>query len=404
MMSELMHTLVRISWTVGFVILMILLLRPVLRRLFGSQLTYLAWSAVPFALVAALLPFPHAGTPMLEVAAPMRELAGQSAVLLPPGSAHWAAWVGSAWMLGCVAMLAWFWRSHERYRKSLGKMHQSGGLLYCADNSISPAVIGLWRHAIVVPNDFPSRYSTEEQRLILAHEAVHAERRDPLLNALCALIQCMFWFHPLVHLGARRFRLDQELACDATVMRSHPGLRRSYADAMLKTQLSSQATLIHCHWQSIHPLKERIMHLKQTPPRTVRRLAGSIAVAGLVITFGFAAMAAHAGTHAPAEAGQYDIQMQLTAGGETSAPRVRARAGEAFAVSSSGAGGVWRGEFIVQKVNASSVFFKTVFKHDDRIVGNPNLMVHLGSPATVAITGQDEADNIKLQLTVSAMQ
>ena len=57
------------------------------------------------------------------------------------------------------------------------------------------------------------------------------------MNAVVALIQCLCWFNPLVHLAARWIRFDQELACDAAVIAERPGLRRPYAEALLKTQV-----------------------------------------------------------------------------------------------------------------------------------------------------------------------
>ena len=72
-----------------------------------------------------------------------------------------------------------------------------------------------------VPADFAARYSADEQDLIIAHERQHAARHDPAANALLALLQCAFWFNPLMHLAASRFRFDQELACDAAVMARH---------------------------------------------------------------------------------------------------------------------------------------------------------------------------------------
>ena len=76
----------------------------------------------------------------------------------------------------------------------------------------------------------------------------------------------MFWFNPLVHLAAARFRFDQELACDAAVIARHPDSRRRYGAAMLKTQRAEFGLPMGCHWQSSHPLKERVAMLKQAPP------------------------------------------------------------------------------------------------------------------------------------------
>ncbi|MDZ4048456.1 MAG: TonB family protein, partial [Pseudoxanthomonas sp.] len=97
-------------------------------------------------------------------------------------------------------------------------------------------------------------------------------------------LSCLFWFNPLVHMAARRFRLDQELACDAAVLRRHPNQRRSYGEAMLKTQLAAISLPLGCHWPSRHPLKERISMLKQSAPGPARRRFGSgVIAAGLAV-------------------------------------------------------------------------------------------------------------------------
>lgn len=365
------NELLAASWIMGWLIAAILVARVILHRLFGAQLTYIVWLAVPVALAVALLPARFASRPAIELAAPVQRLAAQGTQLLPPAPVNWLT---LAWALGCIAMLLWFWREHARARKCLA----------------GPAVIGLWRPTVVVPDDFRERYSTEEQQLILAHEQVHIARRDPIFNAVCALMQCVFWFHPLVHLGARRYRLDQELACDAAVMRSHPGQRRGYAEAMFKTQLSSQANLIYCHWQSIHPLKERIMQLQQAAPRAWHKLAGKFVIGVLISASGYGAMAA--------QAGDYQIDLEISAQGKTSTPRVRAQAGETFAIAVDG----WHGEFVLKKVNEESMFLTTVIKHDSKTVGNPNLLVKLGEPAKVVIAGASEADTFSLKMTVAA--
>ena len=44
------------------------------------------------------------------------------------------------------------------------------------------------------------------------------------------------WFNPLIHLAAHLIRIDQEIACDETVVARHPGDRKAYAQALLKAQ------------------------------------------------------------------------------------------------------------------------------------------------------------------------
>jgi hypothetical protein len=88
----------------------------------------------------------------------------------------------------------------------------------------------------------------------------------------------------LIHVAGRQLRIDQELACDAVVMRRHPKSRKLYARTMLKTQLAEAALPLGCHWQFIHPLKERIMRLNQPSPRGIRRAAGQLLIGTLIVT------------------------------------------------------------------------------------------------------------------------
>jgi TonB family protein len=69
---------------------------------------------------------------------------------------------------------------------------------------------------------------------------------------------------------------------------------------MLKTQLADLGLPAGCHWQSSHPLKERIAMLKQPLPGRTRRWIGTACVAVIVAATSFAAWAAQPG--APANA------------------------------------------------------------------------------------------------------
>src|SRR5690606_9403191 len=110
------------------------------------------------------------------------------------------------------------------------------------------------RPRIVLPAGFEQRYSDRERQLVLLHERVHLRRGDIAINALLALLQCLYWFNPLLPLALRRCREDQELSCDERVIARGDGARRSYANAMLKTGLAESPLPVGCHWQDHHPL------------------------------------------------------------------------------------------------------------------------------------------------------
>lgn len=262
-------------------IALVLLLRPLLRRAFGPELAYLAWVAVPMVMLAVLLPQP-APAPAYEANAgwAQQALAGvQATILRAPVDPR--PWLLAVWCLGALAMLARMTRIQCLFAR---RVRQQPGQDFDESDEASPAVFGLWRPRIVLPGDFASRYEPREQVLLLAHEREHLRRKDIPAQALASLLRGLFWFNPLVHLAARRFRLDQELACDAAVLRLHPKERRRYGEAMLKTQLAALSLPLGCHWPSCHPLKERIAMLKQSSPSAARRRAGSAVIAaGLVL-------------------------------------------------------------------------------------------------------------------------
>jgi TonB family protein len=148
--------------------------------------------------------------------------------------------------------------------------------------------------AIILPVDFEVRFTPAEQAAILAHEAQHLARGDVAANAMVALIQCLSWFNPLVHFAARWIRIDQELACDAAVIARRPGLRRPYAEALLKTQTVAAIPAAGCAWRArgFPALRDRIGLLKRRPASLPRRVCAILLLAALTSAGGYAAWAA----------------------------------------------------------------------------------------------------------------
>ncbi len=145
-----------------------------------------------------------------------------------------------------------------------------------------PAVVGFISPVIVMPAD-DGRYSDQERELIRAHEREHVARKDSRAAGFVALAQALCWFNPMVHLAANLIRLDQELACDAAVIRARPMARALYARTLLKTQLAGSALPLGCHWSPLgqHPLAVRIASLKRTSRTPIRAGDGAIAAASV---------------------------------------------------------------------------------------------------------------------------
>ena len=109
-----------------------------------------------------------------------------------------------------------------------------------------------------------------------------------------ALVRCILWFNPLIHLAAHLIRIDQEIACDETVVARHPGDRRAYAQALLKAQVKPAPLPLGCYWpaRSRNRLKERLIMLTRKSPTRGRRVSGAAVVGLAALGAGYAAWAA----------------------------------------------------------------------------------------------------------------
>ncbi|MGY0558938.1 MULTISPECIES: TonB family protein [unclassified Lysobacter] len=290
---EMFRALVETTVASSAAIVLVMLLRHGLRGRFGTATAYAAWSLVPVAVLAVLLPSAAVAPAAGAMGLALGDTVPQAVVIGILATVDTAAVLVPVWWLGVLAMALRFFLQQRRFRRALGPLRQRTDGLHQAGTSVGlPAVLGAWRPQIVVPADFDQRYSPEQRVLMQAHEASHIRRGDLYLNTVVAALRCVYWFNPLVHIAARHFRHDQELACDQRVIARHPKSRRAYGEAMLKTQLASQPLPLGCHWGYSHPLTERIAMLKQPTPTVSRWLAGSTVVAALSLLVGYSAWAA----------------------------------------------------------------------------------------------------------------
>lgn len=266
-------------------VLAVMALRGPVRRRFGALPAYLLWLTPPLCALAALSPTPIEATPL----APILLTAGKAAraalprVLATPTVVQLALWL---WALGALGTAAAFLARQARFTRSLGSLrpHPADPRLLIGQHvGAGPMVLASPWPRIVAPADFDTRFQGEARDLVLAHERVHLARGDAQINALVVALQCLCWFNPLVHLGAHRQRLDQEMACDEAVLARRPEARRLYAETLLNTLLAPRVVPFGCHWPAgdAHPLKERLMMLN-IPTRSPKRKAAGLALATLV--------------------------------------------------------------------------------------------------------------------------
>lgn len=284
--------------TAMLALLVLALRRPVAAHC-GAGWAYALWLIVPLRLVMPPLELFGIGLADALPLLPVGGGAGEATASLPPigGPGQWvpillALWAGGAavsflWL--CVRHLAFVRRVEAETRPSFPAEY--GGLPVVESRGVEgPLAIGLFQPRIVVPFDFLARYGSVEQQLALHHEWVHHCRGDLWWNLLALGLLAAHWFNPVAWIAFRAFRADQELACDAAVIReTDPNFRHAYALALIKSA-SRPGPIAACPLNSADQLKRRLQMMNKHRSSRMREIAGGlVCVATLAAGLGLSA-------------------------------------------------------------------------------------------------------------------
>jgi bla regulator protein blaR1 len=418
MMNPFLEAFVHLCMIVTVAIVVVLGCRFPLRRYAGARLAYASWLLIPLVIVAFVIaksiPTAPFGLPVPSaIRAPtILVSSGQIASQTGLDAAHVLL---AVWLIGMCAMAAWFAIRQYRFVRSLGLLTRDDStaattpLLRAANASTGPLVLGLLRSRIVIPADFYARYSDAEQRLVIAHELAHVRGGDLYANAFATLTQIVFWFNPILHWAASRMRFDQELACDARVLRASHDFAdqaKTYAAAVLKTALPKHASPLACHWHSRHPLNERILNMTAPKPRAALRRTAQLGLTTLIAASCYGAIAFADRAENPGE-GQYRIDITYTGIDSRLTPPLNEQR-KTFALVQDagkeasfkvGSRSVCEFSFAVSPLDGDRV--QVIFPHtcDGVQAWNPKLITKLGQEATIQ-RGSD-SDGISLSHTIN---
>ena len=106
----------------------------------------------------------------------------------------------------------------------------------------SPALTIGPRPTVLLPSTLAGADRDQARRFALLHELTHLKRGDDLILLWYGVLRCLWWFHLVVYLMEKPFRMDMESACDARAVR---GMSRQekLAYAALLLELSGEGSL-----------------------------------------------------------------------------------------------------------------------------------------------------------------
>ncbi len=235
--------------------------------------------------------------------------AGPFETHLSPQFLDWGSLLACVWLIGVMLVgirIVYDWHSGRRLRRSgtilddatlISAYHRlctqlgiaTPPRLIVTEAVMSPALLGLFHPAILLPRPLLESYSQREYELILAHELAHVKHHDLLWRCLPACAHLLFFFHPLVWLAQREYRLAQEIACDAQVV-LHPRISvAEYGRVLLAVASGASLCREHqrgqsttCLFTSATEIKRRLIALAQVrKPSRIRLAVHVIVMVGL---------------------------------------------------------------------------------------------------------------------------
>lgn len=247
--SDILNT----SFSASFLVLAIVLVRPLLKRAPRSLICAL-WALVAFRLLCPVLP----SSPVSLV--PTTQVVPEAYLSMEPAQSHMQAsleiitnpiypqtvdisypssieglqlsdmfWTLN-WLVGAGVMTLYaLWSYLSLLLKTRVSVRLRDNILLCDDIG-TPFILGLFRPRICLP----SAMSPEQMEPVLAHEQAHLKRLDHLWKPMGYLLLTVHWFNPVMWLAYCLLCRDIELACDERVIRGmEPSQIRAYSEALI---------------------------------------------------------------------------------------------------------------------------------------------------------------------------
>ena len=135
-----------------------------------------------------------------------------------------------AWAVGIYIIVMAALAGYLSLRSQVAASIPLEGNVYLCDNIKSPFILGVFRPRIYLT----SGMDEAARDCVLRHERAHLRRWDHVWKPLGFVLLAVYWYNPLVWLAYILFCRDMELACDERVIRDMAAEERAaYSQALL---------------------------------------------------------------------------------------------------------------------------------------------------------------------------
>lgn len=187
------------------------------------------------------------------------------------------------------------WSKYPQLKRVLSKCNASFWMVCIVPTRVSPAVVGIWKPILVLPD---YQFSESELYFICLHESEHCRNYDLWLKLFLDLVICTQWFNPLVYFMRNELTLAFELSNDRVVLNTmNERQKTEYAECVIKMvryqdskMSASGATLAFAH-RNHSSVKTRVHYIlsrekKGKVPRKLSTVLNCVIVS-MVLLFSF---------------------------------------------------------------------------------------------------------------------
>lgn len=253
-MDDVFNTVLRMSLTGSYAIVIILLVRASLKRA-PKWITYVLWSVAGFRLMIpvtiksplSLLPKSTKNSGLLvdevirffmgvkkisigsydPISLQIMEQTTSNSVLNHIWRKDTLIFI---WLMGATLLILHYIYAVLKTSHRLKSARKIDGNVYEADHIKTPFVFGWTQPKIYLSCDL----SLEEKEYILVHEEIHVRRKDTLVKTVFYGLVCIHWFNPLVWIAFSAMSADMELSCDEKVLKEKGiHIKKNYATSLL---------------------------------------------------------------------------------------------------------------------------------------------------------------------------
>lgn len=324
MIGELFKALLITSLAGSAFAVVISLLRPVTKKLFGYSWHYYIWLCVLFVMLMPVrfnvnpMPAPNIATQTIQTqqeavsAQPettenvVQTAPAQKPQLLQKATVIWDRIIYNrmnilayVWLIGAIALML---LNVLRYIRLNIEIRKNSEVISCPEtreytdrrinvriweNVASPFITGIFRPTLILPK---TELSEEQLHNILRHEMTHFKRHDILYKWFAEFVKCVHWFNPISWYVSKQIASECEISCDMSVTKNMTDSEEmSYVStilSLLPTGKSKQLPLTTQMASSKKFLKRRFIMIKnkKTTSRFMSVLSAVIAVVMLSTT------------------------------------------------------------------------------------------------------------------------